>query len=152
MCERMCIVYACMCTHNICMTHAWIDVCQLTAACLCIPITANMYCADEEEKELPHPFLLPKYPMDVEIALQQGKLLATTYQKFISGTARAILSYKRHPTPDERNRVASEIVGKYPFLKSPGNKPEVCMECSWKAMLSVMKAFAYRNTWITIGM
>lgn len=80
---------------------------------------------DEEEKDIPQPFPLPKFPIDVAIALQQGKLLATTYQKFVSGVARAMLAFKRHPTPDERNRVASEIVGKYPFLKSPGNKAEV---------------------------
>ncbi|MDA8001843.1 MAG: hypothetical protein MPL62_11220 [Alphaproteobacteria bacterium] len=70
------------------------------------------------------------------IALQQGKLLATTYQKFVSGVARAMLAFKRHPTPDERNRVASEIVGKYPFLKSPGNKAEV------RSVLSMPGLFA----------
>ena len=92
---------------------------------------------DGEKKDIPHPFQLPKFPLDVEIALQQGKLLAITDQKFIPGTARAVLSYKRHPIPDERNREASEIVRKYPFLKTPGNKPEVHVECCRKAMFSV---------------
>ena len=94
---------------------------------------------DEEAKDIPQPFKLPKYPLDVEIALQQGKLLATTYHKFISGTARAMLSYKQHPTPDERNTVASEIVRRYPFLKGPGNKPEVHIKCCQKAMFSSVR-------------
>lgn len=142
--ERKCYVYACMCCsiNNTCLynyIHKYVPI-----NCLWYLHSYHMQpiciVLDEEEKDIPHPFQLPKYSMDVEIALQQGKLLATTYQKFISGTARALLSYKRHPTPDERNRVASEIVGKYPFLKSPGNKPEVriyiyTMQCCRKPWL-----------------
>ena len=80
---------------------------------------------DEDERDIPDPFPFPKYPMDVEIALKQGQISDTMYQKFVSGTARAILSFKRHPTTDERNKVALEIVKKYPFLRTPGSKPEV---------------------------
>lgn len=54
------------------------------------------------------------------------------YQKFISGTARAILSFKRHPTTDEWNKVSLEIVKKYPFLRTPGSKPEVGVKYCWR--------------------
>ena len=96
-------------------------------ACHCL-LQPNCIVLDEDKRGFLHPFPLPKYTMDVEIALKQGKLLACTYQKVFPGTARAMLSFKRHPTPDERNRVAVEVVEKFPFLKSPGSKPEVNKE------------------------
>ena len=130
-------MHACTCVlityiiHNTCLYRC------VPINYFCIPITCSQYVLCLRRRKIPHAFQLPKFPLDVEIALQQGKLLAITYQKFISGTARAVLSYKRHPTPDERNREASEIVRKYPFLKTPGNKPEVHVECCQKAMFSV---------------
>ena len=80
---------------------------------------------DETESDIPDPFPLPKFPLDVAVALQKGEITARAYRQLISGVARAMFTFKRHPTVEDRRRVSEQVVSKYPSLKVPGKNPAV---------------------------
>ena len=80
---------------------------------------------DETESDIPEPFIFPKFPMDIGLQLQKGEITARAYRELISGVSRAMLTFKRHPSQEDRRRVATQVVTKYPLLKTPGNNPIV---------------------------
>lgn len=73
----------------------------------------------KQEKPLPFPFDLPQnYPPIVMRDLAKNMLSGKARTKLIATVASAIFRYKNYPTPEERKSVATQIVQKYPFLKS----------------------------------
>ena len=78
------------------------------------------------EKPLPDPFPLPhNFRTDVEVALKTGEMTRETTKSFFSTVAGSILTFKRYPTKEEFIRIATDIVRKYPFLRSSTGSPTV---------------------------
>lgn len=79
------------------------------------------------EKPLPIPFELPhNYPAIVMSELQADKLSGKARSKFITCVASAIFKYKNYPTSEEYSHVGSQVIKKYPFLKSSNGTGHVC--------------------------
>lgn len=97
--------------------------CDASASCLAIPKRASV---KADELPLPDPYPLPRnYRADVEVALKTGKMTAETSKSFYSSVAGSMLTFKRYPTKEEFARVATDIIRKYPFLKSQSKSPIV---------------------------
>lgn len=80
----------------------------------------------ESHLHLPDPFPLPQnFRSDVEVALKAGQMTRETNKSFFSFLAGSILNFKRYPTKEELTRVATEVIRKYPFMKSPTGSPIV---------------------------
>ena len=72
------------------------------------------------EEPLPDPFILPQnHRPDVELALKSGRMTAETRRAYITKVAGSIFSHKRYPTREEFQRIAIDMVRRYPFLQSP---------------------------------
>lgn len=81
------------------------------------------------EDPLPDPFVLPEnYRPDVEVALKTGQMTTETKKAYISQVPAAMFAKKHYPTRDEFQRVALDVIQKYPFLPSPvsGSTKTVC--------------------------
>ena len=57
--------------------------------------------------------------------LKQECFTAKAFRELVSGVARTMYSFKSHPAREERNRVALEVIEKYPHLKTPGSNSAV---------------------------
>lgn len=78
------------------------------------------------EEPLPIPFELPhNYPAIVMSDLSQSKLSGKARTKFIASVASSIFKYKNYPTSEEYSHVGSQIIKKYPFLKSSSGSGHV---------------------------
>ena len=78
------------------------------------------------EKPLPIPFELPyNYPPIVMADLTRNKLCGMARSKFISSVASAVFKYKCYPTAEEYSHIGSQIIKKYPFLKSSSGSGHV---------------------------
>ena len=74
----------------------------------------------EEETDLPKPFPFPKhYIPQIELGLQMKSLPPKLLAKLCTRIANVMLMYKRYPNRQDYERVASELVNKYPFISSP---------------------------------
>ena len=81
---------------------------------------------DKHQKELTDPFQLPQnYPPEVECALKSKAMMPRTMNRFLTTLARAVYSEKCYPTAKEYERVAKQVIRKYPFLASPAGTPYV---------------------------
>lgn len=81
------------------------------------------------EEPLPDPFPLPdNHRPDVDVALKTGKMTVETRKAYMSQIAASIFTRKRYPTREELQRVALDVVKRYPFLQSPvpGSTKTVC--------------------------
>ena len=56
--------------------------------------------------DIPDPFPLPKFPLDVAFALRKGEITSRAYRQLISGVTRSMFTFKRHPTVEDRRRVS----------------------------------------------
>ena len=84
---------------------------------------------EDDLTPLPDPFPLPKYyRVDVQEALESGKMTAQTMSSFLSSVASSMYVYKRYPTRDDYITVARSVVQKYQFLASPVGTPHVSNE------------------------
>lgn len=71
------------------------------------------------EPPLPTPFELPlNYPSIVMTGIAEKNLSGKARTKFISSIASAIFKYKSYPSSEEYSHVGSQIIKKYPFIKS----------------------------------
>ena len=78
------------------------------------------------EKPLPDPFPLPlNFRSDVEVALRTGRMTRETNKAFFSSVAGCMLSFKRYPMKEEFIRIATDIIRKYPFMRSQTGSPTV---------------------------
>lgn len=74
---------------------------------------------DDEDEPLPNPFKFPKFPLETEKELQSEVVTAKLLRTVARYTAHAMYAYARTVSKEERERVAQELVKKYPVLKSP---------------------------------
>ena len=85
-----------------------------------VATTAKREMLKLKEEPPPDPFILPgNHRPDVEVALKSGKMTAETRKTYLSQVAAAIFTKKRYPTREEFQRVALDIVRRYPFMESP---------------------------------
>ena len=70
----------------------------------------------EEDMPLPNPFPLPKLRRELQVELASGIMQTTTIKEVAKEVVNAICLYSTHPKPKERNRVARQLVTKYPIL------------------------------------
>ena len=74
---------------------------------------------DDADEPIPHPFKFPKFPRALQEGLEKDGLVSTkVIRDAAKYTAHALYSYSRHVSKDDRERVADELVQKYPQLKS----------------------------------
>lgn len=71
----------------------------------------------KENKDIPEPFPFPpQYPSDIELGL---RFSFYNRNKFASRNAKVMLLYKWYPKFSKYERVAQEVIRKYPLLESP---------------------------------
>ena len=104
------------------------------------PPTAQVpavYVVPDDEDEIPDPFPFPKtYEVNIEAELAigkvgkcwinqfildfcVGKLSSWSQTKFVTTIAGVMALYRRKPRAADYERVAREIVQKYPFIRDP---------------------------------
>ncbi|KAG5279480.1 hypothetical protein AALO_G00078240 [Alosa alosa] len=87
---------------------------------------------------LPDPFVIPKFPTDIELKLKRGndgyfrdgsllEVPKSMSSDILDGLAEAIFAIKTHPTNGECAIVAKALVDKFPCLKEAGST------CGWYA-------------------
>ena len=64
---------------------------------------------DETECDIPDPFPLPKFPLDVAVALQKGEITARAYRQLISGVARAMFTFKILKLAARERKITEEL-------------------------------------------
>ena len=73
-----------------------------------------------EEHPIPQSFPFPgHYTADIELALKMKQVQPWQLAKLVTRIAHVMFDYKRYPTRKEYERVAQQLVDKYPFLTSP---------------------------------
>ena len=74
----------------------------------------------QEDTDIPDPFPFPNhYRSDIEAGLTLQSMPPLAMAKFLTRIASVMLLYKRCPSDEDYERVASEIVARYPFMLSP---------------------------------
>ena len=73
-----------------------------------------------EDRPIPQNFPFPAhYTADIELALKVKQVQSRQIAKLVTRIAHVMFDYKRYPTRKEYERVAKQLVDKYPFLASP---------------------------------
>ena len=85
----------------------------------CLWQSAIIHLDDDEGEPLPNPFKFPKFPPDLQHGLLgEGAAPVKLFKEAAKHTAHAMYGYCRSVTKEERERVARELVDKYPKLTS----------------------------------
>ena len=71
---------------------------------------------DDKDQEIPDPFPFPNFPLEVALLLQKQTITVKAFRELISGVSRTMFSFRRHPTQEERHRVALQVIAKYPAI------------------------------------
>lgn len=106
----------------------------------------------------PTPFILPRFPYDVQLQLDQGNLAFRTNSKLLipepklksgilDALAEEIINFKAYPSDSEFSDVAAELVDKHPCLKEQGSANGYS---GWKMSLKY-KLANYRSKLRTLG-
>ena len=86
---------------------------------LCLWQSAIIQLDDDEDEPLPKPFKFPKFPPQLQHGLHaEGPVPVTLFKEAAKHTAHAMYGYCRSVSKQERERVAQELVQKYPKLTS----------------------------------
>ena len=94
----------------------------------------------EADKDIPDPFPFPPhYQPDIELSLKLRVLQPNQVARLITRLDNAMFLYKRYPKRCEYERVAQQVIQKYPFLKSPIH-PYVSLHNLFTLRLQVLKA------------
>ena len=82
----------------------------------------------DDNEPLPNPFPRIKLEVSLKQQLLDRKLTVTSMRQVAKRAVEAMRVYSTHPKPNERKRVARDIIGDFPVLATPGsNLPEVRM-------------------------
>ncbi|KAK0131462.1 hypothetical protein N1851_033865 [Merluccius polli] len=103
-----------------------------------LPSTSSGESTPRRVQVLPDPFVIPKFPTDVELRLKRGndsyfrdgsllEVPRSMSSDILEGLAEALFAIKTHPTHGECAIVAKALVDKFPCLKEAGST------CGWYA-------------------
>lgn len=105
-----------------------------------LPSTPSGSSTPRRSDYLPDPFVIPKFPTDVELRLKHGNdayfkdgtllnVPRSMSSDILDSLAEAVYAVKTNPTAAECAMVAKALVDKFPCLKEPGS---TCGWYSWK--------------------
>lgn len=109
-----------------------------------LPSTSSGESTPKRSGYLPDPFIIPKFPTDMELRLQRGneayfrdgsllEVSKSMSSAILDTLAEALFEIKTHPSPGDCAIVAKALVEKFPCLKEPGS---TCGWYAWKYSIS----------------
>ncbi|KAL2088226.1 hypothetical protein ACEWY4_017054 [Coilia grayii] len=98
-----------------------------------LPSTSSRDSTPKRSGYLPDPFVIPKFPTDIELRLQRGNeayyrdgslldVPRSIRSDILDTLAEALFQIKTHPTNGECSIVAKALVDKFPCLKEAGSR------------------------------
>ena len=109
-----------------------------------LPSTSSGESTPKRSGHLPDPFIIPKFPTDIELRLQRGneayfrdgsllEVSRSMSSDILDTLAEALFQIKTHPSSEVCAIVAKALVGKFPCLKEAGS---TCGWYAWKYSIS----------------